>query len=109
MFGPNVDIHGHNYLVEVTVRGSVDPETGMSVDLGLVDRALAEEVTARLGQRDLSGEAELGAIPTTENLAVFVWRRLVATFDGAVHVERVRVYESPDLYVDYAGEEADSP
>ena len=104
-FGPNVDLHGHNYLVEVTVVGRVDPETGMSVDLSLVDSALATHVTNGLGQRDLSeGVKDLeGKIPTTENLALLVWQRLSIAFADRVQLKRVRVYESPDLFVDYEG------
>jgi 6-pyruvoyltetrahydropterin/6-carboxytetrahydropterin synthase len=103
-FGPNVALHGHNYRVEVSVSGPLDPETGMSVDLDRLDTALHVEVAARLGWRDLSGGVEglEGRIPTTENLAIFIWERLTAVLRDMC-VERVRVYESPELFVDYEG------
>ena len=104
-FGPNVDLHGHNYRVEVSGSGPLDPETGMSVDLGLLDQALEEQVVAALGWRDLSESVEglEGRQPTTENLAVLIWERLSRVLEGRMTLERVRVYESPELFVDYEG------
>jgi 6-pyruvoyltetrahydropterin/6-carboxytetrahydropterin synthase len=105
-FGPNVDLHGHNYRVEVSVSGPLDPETGMSVDLGLLDKALQEQVVGRLGWRDLSETVEgLDGLPTTENLAIFIWDRLSRALEGRMALDRVRVYESPELFVDYEGSE----
>jgi 6-pyruvoyltetrahydropterin/6-carboxytetrahydropterin synthase len=106
-FGANADIHGHNYRVEVSVRGPVDPETGMCVDLARVDQILEAEVVARLGWRDLSHGVEgLAGLPTTENLAVHVWARVQAALRSMgveATLERVRVYESPELYAEYDG------
>ena len=74
---------------------------------GIVDEGFDRpiEVGERLGSRDLSlGVAGLDdKIPTTENLAVLVYDRLAAALMGTMAVERVRVYESADLYVEYAG------
>jgi 6-pyruvoyltetrahydropterin/6-carboxytetrahydropterin synthase len=106
-FGENVALHGHNYRVEVCVSGPLDPETGMSVNLGLLDRVLQDEVAGVLGWRDLSAGVDglEGQIPTTENLAVFIWWRLTAALADSMRLERVRVYESPELFVDYEGPE----
>ena len=104
-FGSNTGLHGHNYLVEVTASGVVDAETGFSVDLMALDRALEIEVGQKLGSRDLSEGVEglADKIPTTENVAVLVWERLAAALAGAMVLERVRVYESAELFVDYEG------
>ena len=73
----------------------------------LIDHALDKHVTLGLGQRDLSQGVEglENKIPTTENLALLVWERLATALAQRVELERVRVYESPDLYVDYDGGE----
>jgi 6-pyruvoyltetrahydropterin/6-carboxytetrahydropterin synthase len=104
-FGPNVNLHGHNYRVQVQVSGPLDPETGMSVDLGLLDRVLEDQIVRPLGWRDLSEGVEgFGdRLPTTENLAVYIWERLTSALAGSMQLDRVRVYESPELYVDYQG------
>jgi 6-pyruvoyltetrahydropterin/6-carboxytetrahydropterin synthase len=105
VFGPNVSLHGHNYRVRVRVSGPLDTRTGMSVDLGLLDRVLEEQVVKPLGWRDLSEGVEgFGdRIPTTENLAIYIWERLQPALAGSMRLEQVRVYESPELYVDYQG------
>ena len=97
--------HGHNYTVEVTVAGSVDPSTGMVLDLrelkGLLDREVIQVMDHKLLNKEVAAFAE--TIPTTENIAVEIWDRLAPRLKaGKLH--RIRVYETPDLFVDYFGE-----
>jgi 6-pyruvoyltetrahydropterin/6-carboxytetrahydropterin synthase len=69
-------VHGHSYRAEVAVRGKPDPTTGMIVDLGLFDQALAR-VRGGLDHHFLDDVAGLGPA-TLENLAVWIWEALVA-------------------------------
>ena len=80
------EIHGHSFRAEVTIRGTADPATGMVLDLGLLDRALAD-TQKLLDHKFLNNVAALGA-PTLENLTRFIWERVQATG----HVTRVSVY-----------------
>jgi len=96
--------HGHNYVLEVTVAGEPDPVTGMVLDLKELKDILRREVSARMDHRHLNYEVrELeGKIPTTENIAAVIWNLLQAAIpQGRLH--RVRLYESPELYVDCYG------
>jgi 6-pyruvoyltetrahydropterin/6-carboxytetrahydropterin synthase len=68
------EIHGHSFRAEVTVRGTPDPETGMVLDLGLLQRNIAE-VQKMLDHKLLNKIEALGA-PTLENLSRFVWERV---------------------------------
>jgi 6-pyruvoyltetrahydropterin/6-carboxytetrahydropterin synthase len=103
----NVHGHGHNYTLEVTVGGEVDPVTGFVVDLKLLKEILEREVVSVYDHRHLNYEVPEFAkvIPTTENIAVAIWRRLEGKIPNA-KLERVRVYEMPDLFADYYGETA---
>lgn len=96
--------HGHNYALEVTVAGEVDPRTGMVMDVKELKRILEEEVLEALDHRFLNKEIPAFAtkIPTTENIAIEIWKMLAPklTF-GRLH--RIRLYETPDLFVDYYG------
>ncbi|HEX3662079.1 MAG TPA: 6-carboxytetrahydropterin synthase [Acidobacteriaceae bacterium] len=98
--------HGHNYTLEVTVAGEVDPVTGFVVDLKELKDVMEREVVSAYDHRHLNLEVPefRTALPTTENLAVAVWRRLEGKVPGA-KLHRVRVYEMADLFADYYGED----
>jgi len=97
--------HGHNYTLEVTVAGEIDPTTGMVLDLKELKELLNREVLQLLDHRFLNKEVPAFAqlIPTTENIAIYIWRLLASKLPrGRLH--RIRLYETRDLYVDYYGE-----
>ena len=84
---PSRRIHGHSYRAEVTIRGEADPETGMVVDFGLLQRAL-EEARDALDHRFLDEVPDLGPA-TMENLSVWIWRKVAPVCPGLC---RVTVY-----------------
>lgn len=97
--------HGHNYTLEVTVGGEVDPVTGMVLNLKDLKKLLEAEVLEAMDHKLLNAEVPVFAtlIPTTENIAIEIWNRLAPKLtSGKLH--RVRLYETPDLYADYYGE-----
>ena len=93
--------HGHNYVLEVTVAGEPDPATGMVLDLKELKDILQREVVDRMDHRHLNYEVpELaGKIPTCENVAAAIWHLLVHKITKG-KLDRVRLYESPDLFAD---------
>jgi 6-pyruvoyltetrahydropterin/6-carboxytetrahydropterin synthase len=101
----NPNGHGHNYTLEVTVRGAVDPRSGFVVDLKQLKDIMHREVLDVLDHRFLNKEIPEFSltIPTTENLAINIWQRLAPRLKAA-ELYRVRVYETPDLFVDFYGE-----
>ena len=101
----NPNGHGHNYTLEVTVKGAVDPKSGFVVDLKQLKDVMSREVLDALDHRFLNKEVPefFTRIPTTENLAIAIWQRLAPKLNAA-QLHRVRVYETPDLFVDFYGE-----
>ncbi len=97
--------HGHNYTLEVTVAGEVDPETGFVVDLKLLKEILEREVVSVYDHRHLNYEVPefKTLMPTSENMAISIWRRLEGKIPRA-KLYRVRVYEMADLFADFYGE-----
>lgn len=97
--------HGHNYTLEVTVAGEIDSKTGFVVDLKKLKDVMEREVVSVYDHRHLNLEVPefANALPTTENIAIAVWKRLEGKIAGA-KLYRVRVYEMPDLFADYYGE-----
>ncbi len=88
------------------MKGSVDPRSGFVVDLKDLKEILNREVLDALDHRFLNKEVPefFHTIPTTENLAIVIWNRLKTKLQNA-ELHRVRVYETPDLFVDFYGEE----
>lgn len=102
----NPNGHGHNYVLEVTLDGVPDSVTGMVFDLRELKEILNQEVVEPMDHRFLNKEVPPfdRVIPTTENIAAEIWSRLesrVARANARLH--NVRLYETPDLYVDYGG------
>ncbi len=98
--------HGHNYILEVTLRGDPDPVTGMVMDLKELKEILNREVISVYDHRFLNHEIPPfeRVVPTAENIAADIWRRLEPCFaSGAAKLHRVRLYETADLFVDYLG------
>lgn len=101
----NLNGHGHNYTLEVTVKGEPDARSGFVIDLKDLKAIMNREVLDVMDHRMLNKEVPEFAtqIPTTENLAIAIWKRLEAKLKIA-RLHRVRVYETPDLFVDFYGE-----
>jgi len=99
----NLHGHGHNYLLEVAVVGSVDPITGMVVNLYELKRLL-EEVIEEFDHKDLNRDTPYfrERIPTTENLSVVLWEKIAGKLRG-VRLATLRLFEEEDLSVDYEG------
>ncbi|MGD0521422.1 MAG: 6-carboxytetrahydropterin synthase [Terracidiphilus sp.] len=101
--------HGHNYTLEVTVAGEPDPVTGFVVDLKWLKDAIEREVLVAYDHRHLNLEvaefAEGKLMPTTENIAISVWKRLEppVRMAGGVRLSRIRVYETAEIFAEYRG------
>lgn len=99
--------HGHNFVLEVSVEGEPDPITGMIIDLKELKDILEREVVLPMDHRFLNYEVEPFSriVPTTANIAQEIWRRLEKQFRTAhFRLARVRLFETPDLYVDVLGQ-----
>jgi 6-pyruvoyltetrahydropterin/6-carboxytetrahydropterin synthase len=102
-FGRLTVPHGHNYALDVTVRGPIDPETGMVIDLAELKRIVHDCVVERFDHANLNDDPLFRArVPTTENVAIAVWDLLEPKL-GAERLWQVRVWEDRTLFVDYRG------
>ncbi len=104
----NLNGHGHNYTLELTVKGEVDPKTGFVINLVDLKEILNREVMDVFDHRHLNKEVPEFAtkIPTTENIAISIWKRVEPKLKPLnASAYRVRLYETPDLFVDFYGEQ----
>jgi 6-pyruvoyltetrahydropterin/6-carboxytetrahydropterin synthase len=99
--------HGHNYVLEVTVTGETDPLHGMVMNLKDLKEIMNEEVVEVYDHRFLNHEVAPfdRIVPTAENIAQDIWRRLEPRLNAnGRRLRSIRLYETPDLFVDYSGE-----
>ena len=101
----NPNGHGHTYILEVTVRGQVDPETGMVLDLRDLRDIIRRTVIAKVDHANLNVDVDFlrGVLPSAENIVVACWHQLVPAL-GPVQLFRLRLWESENNGVEYYGE-----
>jgi len=101
VFGACAGEHGHNYVLEVSVGGDVDPKTGMVINLKDLDRTIKDAVIRHVDHRNLNKDVAFlkGVIPTAENLALAFWAQIQAGLEGGT-LERLKLVESENNSVE---------
>ncbi len=102
----NRNWHGHNYTLHVTVKGTPDPLTGFIVDVKQLSKVIRDEVIEYLDHSNLNLDVPFipkEMMPTTENLCIVIWRRLVDHIPaGTLH--SIKLFETDSIYAEYLGE-----
>jgi 6-pyruvoyltetrahydropterin/6-carboxytetrahydropterin synthase len=100
----NANYHGHNYELDVTVEGDIDPETGYVIDINVLKKIVEEKLVRHLDHKNLNLDVPWfrGRNPTAENIAVVCWEVLAAELPAG-RLLRLRLWETPRNYVDYEG------
>ena len=100
----NPNWHGHNYILDVSVRGPLDERTGYVMDLSRVKQIVEQEVIAKVDHRNLNLEVDFlrDTIPTTENIVVAFWRVLEPALRPG-RLTRLVLWETVNNYVEYDG------
>lgn len=101
----NPNGHGHNYVIEVTVKGIPDPETGYVIDLKRLAKLMDREILDKVDHKHLNVDVDFlrGIIPTAENLAIVFWTILEPKIDAGI-LHSIKVFESDNNFVEYFGE-----
>lgn len=100
----NPNYHGHNYTLEVWVKGEIDPETGYLIDLKILKDLIETEVEDRFDHKNLNLDTiEFETLnPTAENICVVIWKLLRAKLDPKMEL-KVRLFETERNIVEYEG------
>ena len=101
----NPNWHGHNYVLEVVVKGEVDPETGYLLDLKDLKEIISKRVIEKVDHKNLNLDTDFmkGIIPSAENITIAIWNQLVDKIPkGALH--SVKLFETENNYFEYKGE-----
>ena len=97
--------HGHNYTLDVSVRGPIEARTGYVMDLGALKQLVEDRVVGKIDHKNLNLDVDFmrGLIPTSENIIVAIWRELEPAVAPA-RLTRLVLWETPNNYVEYTGE-----
>ena len=106
LFGKCVNLHGHNYVLEVTVTGEIDPDTGYVMDLKRLSEMISKCIIQDVDHRNLNTDVPWleGRIPTAENLASAFWHRLRPELGGDL-LYSVRVWETDKNWADCSAQD----
>ena len=97
--------HGHNYVLEVTVRGQPHPDTGYIMELGDLRDLLNEAVVDKCDHRNLNTDVDFlrNVIPSTENLVIAFWHEIAPRLPQTAELYRIRLFETPRNYAEFFG------
>lgn len=97
--------HGHNYVLEVTVSGEPEPDTGYIVDLGDLQTVVQERILSKCDHANLNTDVDFlsGVLPSTENVVVAIWNELKDHIPGG-KLHSVRLHETERNSAEYRGE-----
>jgi 6-pyruvoyltetrahydropterin/6-carboxytetrahydropterin synthase len=102
----NPNWHGHNYILYVTVKGPVDPEIGYVMNLKTLSKLINEHVIEPLDHKNINVEVSFmkGIIPSSENLAIAIWRVLVPAISKlGIELHCIKIEETENNFVEYFG------
>lgn len=102
----NENWHGHNYELYVTVKGIPNPDTGFIMDVKKLSVLINEFVLEKLDHLNLNEDVDFmkGQFCSTENLAIGIWKQVVSRLPEGVQLHCIKLYETPQIYVEYYGE-----
>ena len=100
----NENYHGHNYELIVKIYGEIDQNTGMVIDLSYLKKIIEKEIEEELDHKNLNLDIPYfkNIIPTTENLAIYIWKKLNKAIELNCKITVV-LYETPRNFVEYTG------
>ena len=97
--------HGHNYRIEVTVGGQIDPATGMVINMATLDAMVHQQVVSRFDHMNLNLDPLFAnQVSTTENLSIAIFSLLQPALEPAI-LEKVRIEETENNFFEYSGAE----
>jgi 6-pyruvoyltetrahydropterin/6-carboxytetrahydropterin synthase len=102
----NPNWHGHNYNLYVTVKGDPDPETGFLANLRIISDVMKETITEKIDHKNTNLDVDFlkDIIPTTENLAIAIWKELKPNIEKLnCQLHCVKLQETDNNYVEYYG------
>ena len=107
VFGDDIKIHGHNYILDITVTGRINPESGFIIDLMKLKDIVNEHVINHLDHSQIEKDIPWfkDKQPSTENLVVFIWEQIHDKIPSPAKLYKIKLRETPTIFTEYYGPE----
>jgi len=104
VFGKDYNIHGHNYVLEVSVTGPIDPGSGWLVDLQKLNKVVKSNVVDLLDHSQIETDIDWfkGVQPSSENILIWIWEQIAPYLESGL-LHRLRLVETHSIHTDYYG------
>jgi len=105
VFGDDIKVHGHNYILDVTIRGEINPDSGFIVDIQDIKSIVSENVIDILDHSQIEKDIEWfkGKQPSTENLVLFIWEQISSKIKKPATLHKIKLRETPTIFTEYFG------
>jgi len=105
VFGDDVKVHGHNYVLDVTITGEIDPDSGFIVDIQDIKTIVFENVIKVLDHSQIEKDIKWfkGKQPSTENLVIFIWEQISLKIKKPAKLYKIKLRETPTIFTEYFG------
>ena len=107
VFDKDINLHGHNYLLFITISGPINPESGFIINLKDLNELVYEKVLEVMDHSQI--EKDIGWFkdkqPSTENMVKFIWEQIAHTVNSPAKLHCVKLQETPTIYTEYFGPE----
>ena len=105
VFGDDIKVHGHNYILDVTIKGEINPDSGFIVDIQDIKSIVSENVIDILDHSQIEKDIEWfkGKQPSTENLVLFIWEQISSKIKKPATLHKIKLRETPTIFTEYFG------
>ena len=105
IFGKDIDIHGHNYILDITIRGPVDIESGFIINLKELNQIIYDNIIDIMDHSQIEKDITWfdNRQPSTENMVIFMWEQIYKKIPMPAKLYAIKLQETPTIYTEYFG------
>ena len=105
VFGDDVKVHGHNYLLDISITGPINEDSGFVYDIQRLKEVVDSRVISILDHSQIEKDVEWfkGKQPSTENLVLFIWESIVSYIESPARLHKIKLRETPTIFTEYYG------
>ena len=105
IFEDDIKVHGHNYELDITIKGNTNPESGFIINISELKDIVNKKVLKILDHSEIQNDIQWFADkqPSTENLVIFIWNQIVEYIPNGALLYKIKLRETPTIYTEYYG------